>query len=154
MLLNGKKLPLQPLNFTTIPSVYEDNFTFLEELESLYKTVVEIVAFLDDFTYEKIQAQIDASIEILRKYTDDKNDELDASLRAYINLKVEQINEALLILENSLKDYTDNKFNYVVDLINSIKDELEEEIENIIVGNISVRNPTTRNNRPIRKSFR
>ena len=151
MNLNGKILPLQPLNFTSIPSVYEDNFTFLEELESLHKTVVEIIAFLEDFNMEKIDEKINIAIEELRVYTDNKNNELDNELRNYINSQIQIINNKLVNLQENLVFYTDSQISNLLDIINSIKTELEAEIESIVVGNISVLNPTTGTIDPLEK---
>lgn len=148
---NGRILPLQPLNFDMIPSAYEDNFTFLENLEVLYKKVTEIIEFLKDFNMETIQAKIDEACQELKIYTDLKNDELDIELRNYIDSQITNIENALNLIQEQLKDYTDISVQNVLDILNATKDELEAEIEQIVVGNISVRNPTTGTIDPLEK---
>lgn len=152
MFLNNRRiLPLQPLNFDMIPSNYENNFTFLENLECIYKKVEEIILFLEDFNMKTIQAKIDEAIEELRIYTDNKNDELDVTLRNYIDGQINTLINTLEQLQTNLQNYTDVKVQGVLDIILSIKNELEEEIEQIVVGNITVRNPTTGTIDPLEK---
>lgn len=149
----ANKLPFEPLEFNFIPSVYDNNYTFLEELIELASRVNTISKYLEEFNVEVIEEYIVKEIEELKKYVDEQDNNIKIELTDYVNEKIEEVYTALNNLEILLKNYTDTQTNYVINLINSLREDLEAQIQNIIVGNILVFNPTNGKKEQLEKSL-
>lgn len=140
-------IPLKPLNFDIVPSVYDNNFSFLEELIEISKRVNSILEYLKEFNIEEIEKYVDSQINELKIYIDNQDEQLLSEFNGIIRKVYIDMNE----LSNNLKNYTDSQIITVINYVNSVKNEIEEQIQSIVVGNISVFNPTSGRVEPLDK---
>ena len=134
--------------FQGISTNYQDNLTYVEYLLGVLKKMNEVIAQVNSNTsfienYDGRINTLETEITALRKEIEDFEikvtedfEELENSLIQSINTKLAEIRQELLgliaIYRAEAKAYTDTKIAQV-----------EDEIEQILIGQITLRDPTT-----------
>lgn len=134
--------------FQGISTNYHDNLTFVEYLLGVLKKMNEVIEQVNSNTsfienYDGRITELETEITVLRKEIEDFEakvetdfEELEESLIATINSRLVEIRTELLGLlatyRAESKAYTDTKIAQV-----------EQEIDQILIGQITLRDPTT-----------
>lgn len=134
--------------FQGISTDYHDNLTYVEYLLGVLKKINEIIAqtnsntqFIEDYdgrieALERDFALVREEIERFEAQVESDFDELETQLINAINAKLAEIRQELLgliaVYRAESKAYTDTKIAQV-----------EAEIDQILIGQITLRDPTT-----------
>lgn len=134
--------------FQGISTDYHDNLTYVEYLLGVLKKINEIIAqtnsntqFIEDYdgrieALERDFALVREEIERFEAQVESDFDELETQLINTINAKLAEIRQELLgliaVYRAESKAYTDTKIAQV-----------EAEIDQILIGQITLRDPTT-----------
>lgn len=136
--MNYREVLIRLMSMTT-PFVYDSEESFLEMLRKFYQYLHELT---------KASKEMSNDIEKLR--------EEQASFEDEINQQIIEINELLIqynmkidIIKNELYVYVDDKIINLKNYVDSQYAYLQEEIEQIENGNITVYDPTTGLNSPL-----
>lgn len=137
MAIKKYRLPHFETMFQPVTSVYENNITYIEFLTGILCRLNEIIdlvnthqEFIENYSglIEQIQAEIDQLQEDFYNYKIDLNAEIDTR---FVNIQT-SLNEQIAGATAYMRAYTDAK-----------AQELQQNIDNIALGDITVYDPST-----------
>lgn len=137
-----KKLCVYP-TLGNLPTAYTVSLTFEEQLLEFNKKLNEIIDELNQFSLESIQNMIDYAINNLQNYIDTENKKLynytDTQISNSQNYLISLINDKV----NYLIQYINTQDNIIKNELKSKFDELDEKINNIVLKDLLLMNPTS-----------
>lgn len=141
--------------FGGLPTAYINSLSFQEQLLLFNKKLNEIIDVINELDLDKINDLINQAINDLKQYVD-KQDNL---IYNYINNQIENLKNYTDnqndILYNDLISLLNQKIDFIINYVNTsnniLKNELFKEIEklnekidNIVLSDFKIFNPTTR----------
>lgn len=148
-----------------LPLVYDNSLSYYEVLCQTINTLNELIDEVDnlrqntnDYTdaeIKKLRDYLDSQIAIvtnyinqLRAYVDSENETLRFELTTEMLKKIAEVEQLINNFYNeltatvtSLRRYVDMQDTLIYDAINAAVEKLEKEIQEIVIGNITVINP-------------
>lgn len=127
-----------------LPLIYDDTITYYEQLCKFAEKLNELIDTLNNFNVD-IENMVDSKIEELKKYVDDENNEQDEintqkfeAVYDYINSKIDELYVYINNGDTILKNYLDSEIS-----------KLKKWVEDAVIGNILIYDPTTGYNNPL-----
>ena len=127
-----------------LPLVYDDSLSYYETLCKFLQKLNEVIDLYNNIQ-ENFEGYVDQEIDKLKNYVDSENtkqnDEFDEKIEAIYQEIQTQVNRLFAYINNGdliLKNYIDKK---ILDL--------KEWVEDAIIGNIIIYDPTTGYNNPL-----
>lgn len=121
-----------------LPLVYDDSLSYYEALCKFNTKLNEVIDRINNFQ-EDIEEMVDNKISILKNYVDSENAKQDANFDKKINELEEAINLKIELIYQYIKNVKTEIYNYV----NYEILELKKYIDNSILGQIIIYDPTT-----------
>lgn len=127
-----------------LPLIYDDTISYYEQLCKFAEKLNELIDTLNNFNVD-IENMVDSKLDELKKYVDDENnaqDEINTqkfdAVYDYINGKIDELYVYINNGDTILKNYLDSEIS-----------KLKKWVEDAVIGNISIYDPTTGYNNPL-----
>lgn len=121
-----------------LPLVYDDSLSYYEALCKFNEKLNEVINKINNFQSD-IEEMVDNKINVLKEYVDAENEKQNANFQDKINVLEKEINDKIEVLYNYILNVKTDIYNYInYEILN-----LKKYVDNVILGQIMVYDPTT-----------
>lgn len=138
---------IKPIRFfcqKVLPLVYDDSLSYYEVLCKMNAKLNEVINAINGFE-ANIEGIVDEKLKPVYAYIDSENAKQDKNLNDAVN----DINAKIIALQNDiiqkinlLYSYIDSQDEAIINLLNQKITELKDYIDNIVIGKITMFDPT------------